>query len=73
MNLGSFFVAVKSIVLQDPDQRICTSESPEIEDGDGEEGGWAGGEVGGGGGGAQRGEGGGKSAARREGELSAGD
>ena len=70
MNLQSFFP-------QDPDQRICRSESPEIEDGDGEEGGWAGGEVGGGGGGgAQRGggdEAGGKSPARREGELSAGD
>ena len=68
MNLQSFFP-------QDPDQRICRSESPEIEDGDGEEGGWAGGEVGGGGG-AQRGggdEAGGKSPARREGELSAGD
>ena len=54
--------------LQDPDQRICTSESPEIEDGDEEEGGWAGGEVGAGGGG-----GGGKAAGRREGALSAGD
>ena len=71
MNLGSFFVAVKSIVLQDPDQRICTSESPEIEDGDGEEGGWAGGEVGAGGGGG--GGGGKKAPGRREGSLSAGD
>ena len=69
-----FFVAVKDIVLQDPDQRICTSESPEIEDGDGEEGGWAGGEVGAGGGGEGGGGGGGKKApGRREGSLSAGD